>query len=148
MSRFRSTCHSGHPLVAGVLLLAAFVAACGGGKGNKNQPADSQGNAIATATRTLVFELPSATPTPEGGSETPTPATPQFPVPMEDAQLTRMVIPAVKINAPLQTKGVNARNEMENPDGKNNVAWYNFSSRPGFGSNAVFSGHVDWYTGE
>lgn len=73
---------------------------------------------------------------------------PGFPLPSENAQLTRLVIPAAKINAPLQVKGVNARNEMENPDGKDNVAWYNFTAKPGFGSNAVFSGHVDWFTGE
>ncbi|MFN8557938.1 MAG: class F sortase [Dehalococcoidia bacterium] len=76
------------------------------------------------------------------------PAAPAFPPPREDAELVRLMIPAAKVNAPLQIKGVNARNEMENPDGKDNVAWYNFSTRPGFGSNAVFSGHVDWFTGE
>ena len=27
------------------------------------------------------------------------------------------------------------------------VAWYNFTDLPGAGGNAVFSGHVDWYTG-
>src|SRR5262249_53016203 len=27
------------------------------------------------------------------------------------------------------------------------VAWYTFSDWPGTGGNAVFSGHVDWYTG-
>lgn len=133
-----------------VLALPVFATACGG-KG-ANPKADSQANVIATATRTLVFELPSATPTPESTSEAtgevPAPAVSQFPIPQEDAKLVRMVIPAAKVNAPLQTKGVNARNEMENPDGKDNVAWYNFTTRPGFGANAVFSGHVDWYTGE
>ena len=75
-------------------------------------------------------------------------AEPQFPAPKDDAQLVRLVIPAANINAPLQVKGVNSRNEMENPDGKDNVAWYNFTAKPGLGSNAVFSGHVDWFTGE
>jgi LPXTG-site transpeptidase (sortase) family protein len=27
------------------------------------------------------------------------------------------------------------------------VAWYHFTAYPGSGGNAVFSGHVDWYTG-
>ena len=27
------------------------------------------------------------------------------------------------------------------------VGWYTFSASPGAGSNAVFSGHVDWFTG-
>jgi LPXTG-site transpeptidase (sortase) family protein len=69
-------------------------------------------------------------------------------VPDVSAQIDRLVIPAAKIDAPFQVKGVNARNEMENPDRKDAVAWYDFSARPGFGSNAVFSGHIDWYTGE
>jgi LPXTG-site transpeptidase (sortase) family protein len=58
------------------------------------------------------------------------------------------VIPNVKIDAPVETKGVNSRGEMEDPTGKDAVAWYNFSEFPGFGGNAVFSGHVDWFTGE
>lgn len=28
------------------------------------------------------------------------------------------------------------------------VGWYNFTAYPGSGGNAVFAGHVDWYTGE
>jgi LPXTG-site transpeptidase (sortase) family protein len=129
-----------------LLVLLAFAVACGS-KGDKKTQASP------TTERGLVFELPSVTPT-VAGSETATatpeatPEGPQFPPPSENAQLTRLIIPSAKVNAPLQTKGVNTRNEMENPDGKDNVAWYNFTARPGFGSNAVFSGHVDWYTGE
>jgi LPXTG-site transpeptidase (sortase) family protein len=33
---------------------------------------------------------------------------------------------------------------MQSPDGPTNVAWYSFSGKPGHGSNAVFSGHVDY----
>ena len=126
--------------------LALVGAACGGG-GNKAQAPSP------TSERSLVFDLPTSVPTatdsaPEATAEaTPTPE-PGLPVPAEDAQLARLVIAGAKVDAPLQIKGVNARREMENPDGKDNVAWYNFSERPGFGGNAVFSGHVDCYTGE
>jgi LPXTG-site transpeptidase (sortase) family protein len=35
---------------------------------------------------------------------------------------------------------------MENPDGPEVVAWYNFTAKPGLGAgNAVFSGHVDYH---
>ena len=44
----------------------------------------------------------------------------------------------------MQVKGVDANNVMISPDGPENVAWYDFSGKPGFGSNAVFSGHVDY----
>jgi LPXTG-site transpeptidase (sortase) family protein len=59
-----------------------------------------------------------------------------------------LVIPKAKVDHRLVTKGLTPRREMEDPGGKDDVAWYNFSTLPGFGSNAVLSGHVDWYTGE
>jgi LPXTG-site transpeptidase (sortase) family protein len=31
------------------------------------------------------------------------------------------------------------------PDARDVVAWYNFSAKPGIGSNAVFAGHVTWF---
>ena len=127
------------------LVAAALLAACGSGGEKKDTgagaPVSGQtGNFQPSATAVAAVE----------GTEVPeeTVATPAFPAPPEDARLARLIIPAAKVNAPLQIKGINARNEMENPDGKDNVAWYDFSSRPGFGSNAVFAGHVDWYTGE
>ena len=33
---------------------------------------------------------------------------------------------------------------MQAPDNAYDVAWYNFSARPGFGGNVVFAGHVDY----
>lgn len=75
---------------------------------------------------------------------TPTP----LPKPSEGAKLTRLVIPKAKVDHRLVTKGLTPGREMEDPGGKDDVAWYNFSTLPGFGSNAVLSGHVDWYTGE
>ena len=52
------------------------------------------------------------------------------------------------MNHSIVTKGLTPRREMEDPGGKDSLAWYNFSTLPGFGSKAVFSGHVDWFTGE
>src|SRR5579884_2867525 len=123
-----------------VVLLAVAAVACGGGKksGGGSQP---QTFDVTTATATSTEAA--ASPSPEA-----TAAAPAFPAPAADAKIMRLVIPAAKVDAPLQVKGLNARNEMENPDGKDNVAWYDFTGRPGFGSNAVFSGHVDWFTGQ
>lgn len=61
-----------------------------------------------------------------------------------DAPIARIVIPAIEVDAPVTVKGVDANGIMESPDGPWDVAWYDFSARPGFGSNAVFSGHVDY----
>jgi LPXTG-site transpeptidase (sortase) family protein len=68
-----------------------------------------------------------------------------LPKPHADARFTRLAVPVLGIDAPVQEKGVDSRNRMEEPDTKDVVAWYHFTSKPGFGSNAVISGHVDWY---
>ena len=92
--------------------------------------------------------------------ETPTPiltptvtasptATPVPAPPLGDAPF-RMIIEKIKVDAPVQTFGLDANAIPETPtyqnskDPANIVAWYNFSARPGTGSNAAFSGHVDW----
>jgi LPXTG-site transpeptidase (sortase) family protein len=58
--------------------------------------------------------------------------------------VTRLVIPAIAVNAPVVVKGIDDQHAMETPDGPAQVAWYDFSSRPGTGGNAVFAGHVDY----
>ena len=70
---------------------------------------------------------------------TPTP----LPEPPSRAPIARLMIPRFDVDAPVQEKGIDANNVMEAPDGPENVAWYKFTARPGFG-NAVFSGHVDY----
>ena len=132
-------------LIAAVGAAVVLLSACGEGK---------KGSAVASPTteRGLVFEVPATMnpPAATGEASATGQATPaaQFPTPSPSAQIARVIIPRAKVDAPVQVKGVNANNEMENPDGKDNVAWYNFTAKPGFGANAVFSGHVDWYTGE
>lgn len=69
-------------------------------------------------------------------------ATPAQPV--SSAPIERLIIPAVKIDAPVVVKGVDADGVMESPDNAYDVAWYDFTARPGSGSNAVFAGHVDY----
>ena len=69
----------------------------------------------------------------EGAAPTATPA-----------PLPRIVIPKIGVDAPVVEKGLRADLVMESPDGPWEVAWYRFTSRPGEGGNAVFSGHVDF----
>jgi LPXTG-site transpeptidase (sortase) family protein len=89
------------------------------------------------------------TPTPEpAAEEAPAPDVPALPRPDAAAQPARLVIPDAKVDHRIVVRGLTARREMEDPGGKDDVAWYNFSALPGYGSNAVFSGHVDWYTGQ
>jgi LPXTG-site transpeptidase (sortase) family protein len=78
-------------------------------------------------------------------SLTPQASTPtsKFP-PGSDAKIERLVIVDAKIDAPVVTKGVDEAGVMQAPDNATDTAWYDFSARPGFGGNAVFSGHVDY----
>ena len=75
---------------------------------------------------------------------TPYPTATPAPEPPSDAPIARISIPRFEVDAPITVRGLDASNAMETPDGAWDVAWYDFSARPGFGSNAVFSGHVDY----
>jgi len=72
----------------------------------------------------------------------PTPTVP--PPPPSEAPIARISIPKFEVDAAVVVRGVNPDGVMQTPDGPADVAWYDFSARPGFGSNAVFSGHVDY----
>jgi LPXTG-site transpeptidase (sortase) family protein len=130
----------------------------------------NRGPAPQKLARGVVFSAPPAgTSTPAASpanSETPAPAaaetapatvppTPQptwavsTPSPTPDpssAPIAKLQIPAIKVDAPISVKSVDANGVMQDPNSWNDVAWYNFTGRPGFGSgnNAVFAGHVDY----
>ena len=80
------------------------------------------------------FLVATASPVPTSAVATPSGAPP-----------ARIVIPRVGVDAPITTKGMSADGVMEPPDGPEDVAWYGFTARPGSGSNAVFSAHVDYH---
>ncbi len=93
---------------------------------------------ILAPTRQVV-QIPQASPT-----------APPIPLPTpSNAAIERLAILRFDIEAPIVVLGVDGNGVMETPDGPTNVAWYDFSARPGFpadqGGNAVFSGHVDYY---
>lgn len=104
------------------LCLALFVStllACGRGAG--------EGTPTPVASRP-----PSAAP-PEATS-----------YPTSDAPLARLIIPAIEIDqATVPGRVDSVTNAMVAPDGAWEIAYYEYSARPGRG-NAVFSGHVDY----
>lgn len=61
----------------------------------------------------------------------------------------RLVISKIGVNAPLTHHKVPSTGVMPNPEGADDIAYYDFSAferlggAPGLGGNAVFSGHVD-----
>src|SRR3990172_2454318 len=82
---------------------------------------------------------------PRAATASPTPTRPaEAPLPESGY---RMVIEKVGVNAPVDVYGLDENNVPEVPlgsDAAEVVAWYNFSAKPGTGSNAVFAGHVTW----
>jgi len=75
----------------------------------------------------------------EPSSSTGQPARPTGPAP------ERIAIPAIGVDAAVLAMGRDSQNDPEVPDSGSDVGWYTFTAAPGRGSNAVFSGHVDWY---
>jgi sortase (surface protein transpeptidase) len=58
---------------------------------------------------------------------------------------TRLIIPAIGVNANIQSVGLfwNGDGEMSIPTNFTDVAWYNGGPRPGMPGNAVIDGHLD-----
>ena len=76
---------------------------------------------------------------------TPQPTPTSAVEPPSDSPIERILIAGYEVDAPVIVLGLDENNVMESPDEPCDVAWYDFTSYPGFGSNAVFSGHVDWF---
>jgi len=91
-------------------------------------PPDSQLAAVGTL---RPLERPAATLTP-------------VPAPAFTALPARLIIGKIGVDAAVTVKGVEADGAMQNPDGPEDVAWYDFTARPGQGGNAAFSGHLDY----
>lgn len=72
--------------------------------------------------------------------------TPAPPPPLAVSEY-RMVIADVGVYAPVSAYGMTEDLVPLVPRSGGEVAWYNFSSRPGTGGNAVFAGHVAWSDG-
>lgn len=58
-----------------------------------------------------------------------------------------LLIPKLKITAPIESVGMNNQGEMAVPQNQWNVAWYNLGPKPGQIGSAVIDGHLDWTTG-
>jgi LPXTG-site transpeptidase (sortase) family protein len=74
-----------------------------------------------------------------------------IPVPPSEAPPTRLVIPEIDVDAPLESKTVETDGVMPMPSGPEVVAVYDMSlyhpgeeHRVGFGGNAILTGHVDY----
>jgi LPXTG-site transpeptidase (sortase) family protein len=81
----------------------------------------------------------------------PEPQSPSIPAPPPapasasgSSPIQRLRVSQVGIDANVITLGVDPDGTMQAPKTAFDVAWYDFSARPGSGSNAVFAAHVDF----
>lgn len=103
-----------------------------------------QGQAVmATASPTASAET--AASTSDESTQSADAAAPLNPPAPAGDNPSRVVIPKIGVDAPLVARGVDANGLMQVPDGPEDVAWYEFTGRPGEGANVVLSGHVDYH---
>ncbi len=120
-----------------VLLVVGFVS------NSKDGPV-----AADTSSTPVTFEItapptptPRATPTPlPPDAPTPTPAPPPF-----DGAVARMKIPRFGVDSAIEAIGLLPNNVLDIPKDPLKTGWYNIYDKPGFGGNAVFSAHVDYF---
>ncbi|MCJ7510957.1 MAG: class F sortase [Dehalococcoidia bacterium] len=117
--------------LAGVLLLASMVL-LGAGLAGLLMTGESG------ATTTNIGDIPIYS-----GLNSPT-TTPLPTPPPNNSPMARMIIEKIDVDAPIIAIGMDANNVPQVPGGPYDVGWYDWSSKPGWGGNAVFSGHVDW----
>lgn len=129
-------------LFAALLVGVALVVACGGGSGTKTNRADDlhAGLAASTAQPSVEATIDLARPTVVAN------ANPNL---TNVSQGDRIIIGKFGVDASLTYRAVGPDGQMPNPDGPDDVAYYDFSAWPGLGGgpgkggNAVFAGHVD-----
>jgi hypothetical protein len=60
---------------------------------------------------------------------------------------TRLLVPAIGVDAQVEAVGLDAQGRMATPSGAASVAWYQPGPTPGEVGDAVIAGHLDWTTG-
>ena len=143
------------PVTRRLAVIAGLCAVVLGGTalflaGSQEISRSSRDDTVAGAERPLVRSFPNE----RGGiydrplARTPAAAPSPAPVvvappPLRDTPY-QIVIDKIGVNAPVGEYGLDANQVPQVPLNGREVAWYNFSSEPGTGSNAVFAGHVTW----
>ncbi|MEX1253652.1 MAG: class F sortase [Dehalococcoidia bacterium] len=141
----RGAIAAGAAVVVALLVVTAMVAIRGGIGGSADRTPTPSPTASRTPTATASptsTATPTSTPTPVA-TATPLPPPTSTPVP----RIERLVIPKIGVDASVIVLGLDNQGVMVSPTEPHNVAWYDFTARPGTGSNAVFSGHALWDTG-
>lgn len=119
------------------LLVYGFAFAGGGGSNDTAPPAQAETETpSATATWTPT--------TPATATKTPEPTPTETPTPYA-GNVARLKIPRFNVDSTIEPIGLTTDNALDVPKDPHNTGWYNIYSKPGWGGNAVFSAHVDYY---
>ncbi len=126
--------------IAGVAMLVVGYA-----YSSNSQPQPAQGNYF-TPTPAPPTDTPTPLPT---DAPTPTPTPPPY-----DGAIARFEIPKFKVDTGIEALSVLSNNELDTPHNPLNVGWYDstikpsgpyLGAKPGFGKNALFAAHVNYY---
>jgi hypothetical protein len=145
--------------VVALLVSLGTLALVDSGGGPKDAPQSVQAAPEQTTETTQTKDAGSQTEAPAAPAVEQPPASEQAPAnqpqPLPDLNLQavsagdRFSIPRFGVDAPLSFRVVGEDGRLEDPDGSDDVSYYNFSTWPGYGGgpgiggNAVFAGHVD-----
>jgi len=129
-------------VIVGIVVVIA-LASGGGGDDNDDQPSSVSSPAASGGLVTAVLPTPAGTPLATGDTLQNAPNLTSV------GAGDRLVISKYNISAPLTYRTVGSDGVMPNPNGADDVAYYNFAAwpgkggAPGQGGNSVFAGHVD-----
>jgi hypothetical protein len=119
-----------------MLLGVAFLATMFGWDGGTPAEPDPP---TAAPTRT---RIPDST---ETVAPTTAPLTPTATATPYGGTVARLQLEAFSVDALVEEVAIDANNVMETPVDPHKVGWYYIYDRPGWGGNAVFSAHVDYW---
>lgn len=129
-------------VIVGIVVFVAFASG-GDDNGGTDTPSSVSSPAASGGLATNALPTPAGTPLATGDTVENAPNLTNI------GAGDRLVIDKFGINAPLSYKTVGSDGVMPNPNGSDDVAYYNFSAwpgkggAPGQGGNSVFAGHVD-----
>ena len=124
-----------------VLLALGLVAACSGGESSPSNDDFESFDTSATHTPTVsATRTPTARPTATGTPEPPTPTPTPF-----AGDVAHIQLEAFGVDSLIEKIGVDSNNQLETPKDPHATGWYDIYDRPGWGGNAVFSAHVDYW---
>lgn len=114
-----------------------------------NSDGSSEVQAAPEPTAALTTNTPAATSTPSAtNTAEASPTETEIPSPTatpHDGTVARFLIPKYDVDAVVENIGIDSSNRLQVPDQPLNVGWYGIYQKPGWGYNAVFSAHVDYY---